>query len=60
MNPISLIAYTGATFYFFYDRIPYEEDLLTHFFGDEYREYKGRSFLGIPFLSWAIRALDRR
>ena len=53
-NPISLVAYAGATFYFFYDRIPYEEELLIHFFGDEYRNYRRRTWIGIPLLSWAL------
>jgi len=54
-NPISLVAYTAATFYFFYDRIPYEEELLIHFFGDRYRAYQQRTYIGIPFLYWAMR-----
>ena len=52
-NPLALVAYTGATFYFFYDRIPYEEELLVHFFGSEYKAYRKRTWIGIPLMAWA-------
>ena len=50
-NPVCFVLYTIATYKFFEDRIPDEESLLFHFFGDEYAEYKKavpRS--GIPFV----------
>ena len=34
-NPVCLLLYAGTTFHFFWDRIPYEEQLLLRFFGDE-------------------------
>jgi len=55
VNPLCLLGYAAASFYFFYDRIPYEEDLLVQFFGEEYLLYRQRTWLGIPFLSWCIR-----
>ena len=51
-NPVSFVLYTFATYKFFEDRIPDEESLLFHFFGDEYAAYKKavpRS--GIPFVN---------
>uniref|UniRef100_A0A7S0LDN9 Protein-S-isoprenylcysteine O-methyltransferase n=1 Tax=Coccolithus braarudii TaxID=221442 RepID=A0A7S0LDN9_9EUKA len=55
-NPICLLAYTAASWHFFFDRIPYEEQLLVHFFGDEYLEYRKRTWIGIPLMSWFTRA----
>ena len=52
-NPLALLAYAGATFHFFWDRIPYEEELLVQFFGDSYIQYRKRSYIGIPLISWA-------
>ena len=54
-NPICLVAYTIVTFRFFLERIPHEERLLEHFFGDEYRMYRERSWLGIPCMDGLIR-----
>lgn len=53
-NPVCLVAYTIATFIFFHNRVPFEEAHLIRFFGDDYREYKARTYLGIPFLGLAI------
>lgn len=52
-NPLCLVAYTAATWHFFYDRIPHEEELLVHFFGDVYRQYRKRTHIGIPLVAWA-------
>lgn len=49
-NPLSTVAYAAASWAFFADRIPYEEERLTEFFGDEYVQYKKTSFIGIPFI----------
>ena len=48
-NPLCTIAYTVAAWYFFYDRIPYEEGLLLNFFPDYY-EYREHTFIFIPFI----------
>ena len=48
-NPLCTIAYAAAAWYFFYDRIPYEEGLLLNFF-PEYYEYRERTFIFIPFI----------
>ena len=53
-NPVCLIAYTIATFLFFLRRIPFEEQLLLNFFGNDYRRYRQRTWIGIPFLAWLI------
>ena len=55
LNPVCAVAYTGASWYFFYDRIPHEEDLLLNFFGEEYITYRRRTIIGIPFIETAAR-----
>ena len=54
-NPLCVPAYTAATWYFFYGRIPHEEELLVEFFGDAYRQYKQKTYIGIPLISWAVK-----
>ena len=54
-NPLCVLAYAAATWYFFYDRIPHEEELLHDFFGDAYRQYKQKTHIGIPLISWAVK-----
>jgi protein-S-isoprenylcysteine O-methyltransferase len=56
-NPLCLIAYTAASWNFFYDRIPTEEELLIEFFGDRYRSYRKATMVGIPGIDWATRGL---
>jgi protein-S-isoprenylcysteine O-methyltransferase len=51
-NFISLVLFTGITWKFFSERIPYEEHLLVDFFGSAYTEYKdGTPISGVPFIS---------
>ncbi|ODV96286.1 hypothetical protein PACTADRAFT_40444 [Pachysolen tannophilus NRRL Y-2460] len=50
INPICLIAFAIILWYFFSDRIKYEEKLLIRFFGDDYIEYKTRTGTLIPFV----------
>ena len=50
-----VLAYTAASWYFFYDRIPHEEELLQDFFGEAYAAYKKRTFIGIPGIEWATK-----
>ena len=57
-NPVCLLAYAVATWHFFYDRIPHEEELLVEFFGDTYRSYRKRTAIGIPLIEWATRAFQ--
>jgi len=54
-NPVCFAAYAGASFHFFYERIPYEEQLLVHFFGEAYVEYRDRTWIGIPLMSLCTR-----
>eukprot|EP00128_Syssomonas_multiformis_P016724 Colp12_sorted_trinity150504_noHs@27704 len=49
-NPLCTAAFAYASWQFFNDRIPYEEELLTRFFGQRYMEYKSRVSTGIPFI----------
>eukprot|EP01083_Nonionella_stella_P082976 229245_1 len=49
-NPMSTVIYTLASWQFFADRIPFEEQQLVNFFGDEYKEYRRRTMVGIPFI----------
>ena len=48
-NPICTLLYMGAAWYFFYDRIPYEERFLLSFFS-EYEEYRNHTHIFIPFI----------
>ena len=49
-NPICLVLYSIASWSFFANRIPYEEQTLSKFFGDEYIRYARRTIIGIPFI----------
>jgi hypothetical protein len=49
-------AYFYVSWKFFHERIPYEEELLLRFYGDEYRQYVARSYIGIPFVFSKITA----
>jgi len=50
MNPICVVAFTIVAWYFFYDRIPYEEETLIDMFGNEYIEYRKKVPSYIPFI----------
>jgi len=54
VNPICLAAYSIASFRFFYERIPYEEQILVRFFGADYVAYRKRTYIGIPLLEYLI------
>ncbi|KAG0247850.1 hypothetical protein BG011_000807 [Mortierella polycephala] len=47
MNPVCLIGFAAALHHFFSERIQYEEQLLTRFFGQDYRDYKARTSTGL-------------
>ncbi|PVH82491.1 ICMT-domain-containing protein [Cadophora sp. DSE1049] len=49
-NVLSLLGYTAVLWKFFASRIDGEEELLVKFFGDEYRDYRLRTRVGIPFI----------
>jgi len=49
-NPISIVAYSLASWKFFSFRIPEEESTLIAFFGEEYVKYKQQTTIGIPFI----------
>lgn len=50
-NPLSAVAHTVVTWFFFRSRIPYEEATMqrSDYFGEEYKAYKRRTYIGIPF-----------
>lgn len=50
LNPVSIVLYSLAAWYFFYLRIPAEEETLVDMFGDEYEQYRKRTVVGIPFI----------
>ena len=53
-NLISTVLYTAAAWYFFESRIPYEEYKLLEFYGEDYRQYMLRTFIGIPYIRTVI------
>jgi protein-S-isoprenylcysteine O-methyltransferase len=51
-NPLSCVVFAIVTWYFFLERIEYEEACLIEMFGREYSLYKARvRFSGVPFIS---------
>lgn len=53
-NPICSVAFACTAWFFFQERISYEEALLQRFFKHEYTEYVQRSYIGIPFITSAL------
>ena len=51
VNPISILGFIYASYLFFNDRIPMEEELLVEFFGDEYIEYALKTPILMPGIS---------
>ena len=49
-NFINAILFTVASWVFFRNRIPYEEETLEKLFPKDYQIYKARSWVGIPFI----------
>jgi len=50
VNPVCIIGYTLASWYFFKERITIEEIMLLNFFGQQYCEYQQKVGTGIPFI----------
>lgn len=50
-NPISFIAFSVVTWRFFSVRIAVEDNTLNFFFGAKFRQYRGKTWSGIPFIS---------
>ncbi|KAG0206020.1 hypothetical protein BGX28_002476 [Mortierella sp. GBA30] len=50
MNPVCFIGFAVVLYRFFAERIEYEEQLLTRFFGQDYRSYKARTSTGLPLI----------
>ncbi|KAF1997128.1 ICMT-domain-containing protein [Amniculicola lignicola CBS 123094] len=49
-NTVSLIGYACVLWYFFSTRIRHEEKHLVEFFGEEYKAYRARTSVWIPFV----------
>ncbi|KAJ4460107.1 putative protein-S-isoprenylcysteine O-methyltransferase [Paratrimastix pyriformis] len=49
-NPVCVAAFAYVSWYFFYDRIRYEEYYLVRFFGQEYEQYRKEVPTRIPFI----------
>ncbi|XP_017785926.1 PREDICTED: protein-S-isoprenylcysteine O-methyltransferase [Nicrophorus vespilloides] len=61
MNPICLIAYTLASWYYFNDRIRVEEITLLNFFGQQYSDYQQHVGTGLPFINgYIVRGTEFR
>jgi protein-S-isoprenylcysteine O-methyltransferase Ste14 len=54
----SLTAYVSASWLFFFDRIPDEEELLVGFFGGAWKRHAHATWVGIPLLGWVARRSD--
>lgn len=50
-NPVCFVAYTVVLWRYFSHRIKVEEKYLVEFFGDDYREYRTKRGVLIPFIS---------
>lgn len=51
LNPVCLVGYTAALYTFFSGRIKYEEQTLVDMFGNEYIEYRSKTYTFIPFIA---------
>ncbi|KAK2958509.1 putative Protein-S-isoprenylcysteine O-methyltransferase B [Blattamonas nauphoetae] len=49
-NPVCTILFTGICWFFFADRIKYEDAYLQSFFKEQFEEYKNSVWSGIPFV----------
>lgn len=58
-NPICIGLYAYASWSFFKDRIPYEEQLLLKFYKTEYLQYAKTTLLGIPYVQSPIDKLEQ-
>lgn len=47
-NPLCAVGFAVVSSLFFRQRIPFEESKLVDFFGNAYREFMGRTIVGIP------------
>ena len=57
LNPISIVGFSAASWFFFKDRIPYEEELLIEFFGEAYIEYALRTPIMLPMIDSPIKTI---
>jgi protein-S-isoprenylcysteine O-methyltransferase len=51
LNPVSFILFAFLLHDFFGSRIPYEEYHLIKFFGNDYLQYRTKSYIAIPFIN---------
>lgn len=50
MNPVCVVAYAVASWFFFRERITIEEIMLLNFFGQQYCAYQQKVGTGLPFI----------
>lgn len=50
LNPVSFFLFAILVHSFFSERIPYEEYHLIKFFGNDYLNYKDKTYIGLPFI----------
>ncbi|KAF5281237.1 hypothetical protein FQA39_LY05123 [Lamprigera yunnana] len=50
INPLCVVAYAIASWYFFKERITIEEIMLLNFFGQQYCDYQENVRTGLPFI----------
>ncbi|XP_023723944.1 protein-S-isoprenylcysteine O-methyltransferase, partial [Cryptotermes secundus] len=50
VNLVCIVAYVVASWKFFNERVFIEENMLLHFFGDDYYQYQKRVSTGLPFI----------
>ena len=58
VNPICIVGFAFASYLFFNDRIPHEEELLVEFFGEAYIEYALKTPICLPFVDSFIKEED--
>ena len=54
-NPMSVVLFCLASYMFFSERIPIEEELLVDFFGEAYIEYASKTPIWLPGIEGAIK-----
>jgi len=55
-NPVCTVFFMLASWAFFKERIPDEEEALIYKFGDFYREYQKKVWIGVPYVKMGVVA----
>lgn len=51
LNPVCVVAYAVASWFFFRERVAIEEIMLLNFFGQQYCVYQQKVGTGLPFIA---------